>query len=347
MLKKFDVITIGGVARDVIFFTEEGRVVDNKSDLTKARLACFESGAKIIVDEANFSLGGGASNTAVAFARLGLKTGVIAKTGKDREAEKIIEEMQEEGVDTSFIDQTRLLARHGKKTVTGFSFIVGTGKDMEHTAFLYRGANDELQVNEPLLSRIKTSWIYAASLSGNNWPLILRNVGKHVYNSKHKPGTFKKAKGVKFAWNPGQVQIEAGKRRLEKFLEVTDVLILNKDEATELVMSDTRNVKSEAQLKNTEFLLRTIQGWGPEIVVITSGEKGAHVIWNQQVYFHKAKKVKTKDTTGAGDAFGAGFVAGLELFKDTKKALELGILNGARVVTEVGAQEGLMRRDDI
>lgn len=340
MLKKYDVVTIGGAARDIIFFTDEGVVRENKGDLTRARLACFESGAKIKIEEASFCLGGGACNTVVAFSRLGLAAGVIAKTGRDKEAEKVVEDLREEGVDTNLIDQD-------KKLITGFSFIVGTGKNKEHTAFLYRGANDELQVNEPLLSKIKTKWVYVTSLSGNNWPLVLRNVTKYAQNSKYKPGAFKKSKGTKLAWNPGQTQIEAGKRGLEKFLGLVDVLILNKDEAMELAMSDTKNIKSEAQMRNAEFLLRTIQGWGPEVVVITCGEKGVHVIVGQQVYFKKAKKVKTVDTTGAGDAFGASFIAGLILFKSIERAMELAVVNSASVVTRVGAQAGLLRREDI
>ena len=113
-------------------------------------------------------------------------------------------------------------------------------------------------------------------------------------------------------------------------------------------MSDTRNVKSDAQLKNTEFLLRTVQGWGPGMVVITCGEKGAYVIDNGQVYFEKVKKVKAVDTTGAGDAFGASFVAGLIFYKnDVRKALKLGMLNSASVVARVGAQAGLLTRRDL
>jgi len=338
MLKKFDVITIGGAARDIIFFTDEGRVVDNKRDITKARLACFESGAKIKIEEAFFGLGGGACNTAVAFSRLGLKSGVVAKVGKDKEAEKVFEDLRKEGVDTTLIDQD-------KKSVTGFSFIAGTkGAEKEHTAFVYRGANDELIVTEPLLSRVRTSWFYVCSLSGGNWPLILKNVCEPVRQSKHKPGSFKKSAGIRLAWNPGYTQIEAGKRGIEKYLDSCDVLILNKDEAIELALSDSKNIKSESQLKNPEFLLRIIQGWGPEMVVITCGDAGAYVIYDQQVHFRKAKKVRAADTTGAGDAFGASFVAGLSMFKnDIERALKLAVINSASVVTEVGAQKGLLR----
>jgi len=337
MTKKFDVITIGGATRDIVFKTDVGTIIDNKKDLTQAKLVCFESGAKIKIDKASFSLGGGACNTAVCLSRLGLKTGIIAKTGRDKEAEKIVEDLKEEGIDVSFID-------YDKNSVTGFSFIVvNESNQMDHTAFLFRGANDELQVNEPTLSKIKTGWVYVTSISGDNWPLVLRNVTNYVQNSKYRPGTFKKASGTKFVWNPGSVQISAGKRKLENFLNLTDILILNKDEAIELVMSDLKNVKSKAQLKNVEFLLRTIQGWGPNIVAITCGEDGAYVIKNGQVYFEKAKKVKTVDTTGAGDSFGASFIAGLILYKDIKKAMKLGMVNSASVVTAVGAQAGLLK----
>lgn len=342
MLKKFDAVTIGGAARDVILFTEEGRIIENKSEPSCARLACFESGAKIKIKKAHFGLGGGAANTAVVFSRLGLKAGVIAKIGRDKEAEKVFEDLEREGVETGFLDQDKI-------NVTGLSFILGiSGKEREHTIFAFRGANDGLQVNLPLLSKIKTKWFYICSLSGDNWPLILGNVTRVVRDSKYKPGSSKRAEGTRLAWNPGYAQIKGGKRGIEKYLDAVDVLLLNKDEAIELVISDTRNVKSEAQVKNVDFLLRTIQGWGPERVVITCGERGAYVISDQQIYFKKAKKVKTVDTTGAGDVFGASFVAGLLLFRnDISKALKLAVLNSAAVVTGMGAQAGLLRRSEI
>jgi len=60
------------------------------------------------------------------------------------------------------------------------------------------------------------------------------------------------------------------------------------------------------------------------------------------------KEKKRVDTTGVGDAFGSSFVAGLELYKgNIQKAMHLGVKNTASVVSQQGAQNGLLNKKDI
>ena len=324
----FDIITIGGATRDITFFTNQGVLIDNKKNPTQEKLLGFEYGAKIPVREAYFTLGGGACNTAVSFSKLGLKVAPVIRIGDDRNGQAILCDLKKEGIETRFV-------QIDKKLATGFSFVVATTKGREHVAFLYRGANDELRFKIKDLrfknGEINRKWLYVSSLSGKNWREILNK----LYNISN----------IQTCWNPGTTQLKAGYREIAKYLKKTDVLILNKDEATELVLSQMSNVRCQMSIKD---LLKIIHNYGPSIVIITCGVKGAYVYDGRILHYSPALKKKTVDTTGAGDAFGSSFIAGLILYKnDIRKALKLAILNSGSVVQQIGAQNGLLRKRDL
>ena len=90
---KYDIITVGGATLDVFVKTEqEIRKHLNHLDL------CYRVGEKILVKNLLLKTGGGGTNTAVAFARLGLKTGFIGVVGKDDHAKIIINEFNQRGL---------------------------------------------------------------------------------------------------------------------------------------------------------------------------------------------------------------------------------------------------------
>jgi sugar/nucleoside kinase (ribokinase family) len=137
---------------------------------------------------------------------------------------------------------------------------------------------------------------------------------------------------------------------LGKYLKKTEVLIINKDEAIELVVSSHEHRKKSAKfLNNVDNLLKEIKKMGPQIAVITNGRYGAYAYDGDKIYFQPtAKEIKRVNTTGVGDAFGSSFIAGLELFKgDIKRAMNLAARNSASVVSHIGAQTGLLRKKDI
>lgn len=75
-----------------------------------------------------------------------------------------------------------------------------------------------------------------------------------------------------------------------------------------------------------------------EIVAVTMGERGARVHGNGHVLDHRAEAVEVSDTTGAGDLYSAGFLAGLAMGYDLDRAGRLAIRCAGEVVTRVGAR---------
>jgi len=321
-MKNFDIVTVGGAMRDIFFSTKEGKVLLNQKDPLCRHMIAFELGAKVYVDKVNFESGGGANNTATGFSFLGLKTALVARVGNDREGDSLIKRAQKHGVDTSFVEID-------KKVSTGFTFILSVqGVKRAQTIFAYRGTSDILKV--PSLN-FKTKWLYVSSLSCPNWSNILDRVF-----------SFQKL-GVKLAWNPANVQLKAGAKKLSPWLKKLDVLIFNEDEACELALS-AQKIK-DLRVRN---LIKIVHQMGPKIVVITVGKKGAYAYDGHKFYFQRAWPSKVVNITGAGDSFSSGFVASLFYKpKNIRQALIWGVRNSASVIHCVGAQSGLLTKSQI
>ncbi|MCH7759269.1 carbohydrate kinase family protein [Patescibacteria group bacterium] len=145
------------------------------------------------------------------------------------------------------------------------------------------------------------------------------------------------------AWNPANVQIKAGCRKLAKCFKKTDVLIINQDEAKELVLS-VKKIKKLA----IRVLLKEIYKMGPKIVAITVGPKGAYAYDGKRVYYQKEMPAKVINATGAGDSFSAGFVSSLFYQPENiKQALRWGVANSTSVIKKLGAQKGLLTKSQI
>jgi sugar/nucleoside kinase (ribokinase family) len=325
---KYDFITIGGITEDFFIYTHEGVVINNKKDPLKQRLLGFEYGAKILVDQAENFFGGGAANAAVAFARLGFNTAALLAVGSDLRGQAALKDLKQNKVSLKSIQKI-------KNQLTGYSAVIVAG-DKEHVAFPVRGANHFLRINLKQNKELKqTDWVYLTSLSGE-WQTNLEEL-------------FKIVPQVKIAWNPGHIQLSAGLKVLKKFLALTSVLIVNVDEARELLLSDLKQTKISADdLKKTEMLAKALAQLGPEMVVVTDSSKGA-VVWadNHKHTFKPEKINNTLNTVGVGDAFGSSFIAGLKLYNNIDLALKLAGRNAARVVRSHGAQIGLLYKTQI
>jgi ribokinase len=328
MFTKYDFITIGGATQDISIITNDGVIIDNKKDLLRQKLLAFEYGAKIPVERSEQFFGGGAANAAVCLGRLGFKVGSLVAVGPDQYGSEIIANFKRNKVKTGLVQRVA-------SESTGFSFVV-SGKDNEHVVFPVRGANHHLSVNKKVGRQLaKSRWLYLTSLSGD-WHKTLAHI-------------FDYAKHAQIAWNPGQIQLEAGINVLAPYLKHTSILILNADEARQLLVSDPKNKKApKAFYQNIEKMAVALAGYGVSIVLITNGEQGAGVYNGSRFYSFKPKKInKVTNTVGVGDAFGSSFIAGLELYHDINKALQLAGNNAASVVRHHGAQPGLLFKKQI
>ncbi|MBI2547996.1 carbohydrate kinase family protein [Candidatus Woesearchaeota archaeon] len=311
----FDVITVGSNTLDV-FVNTDSELIKIYTLKTEEDLLAYPVGSKIIIKELQFFTGGGGTNTAVSFARLGLKTGYLGKIGNDTNGEQILRELKQEKI--TFLGTKGSLP-------TGYSVILDS---IEHdrTILTYRGANETLSFKECKPRNLRASWFYFCSMTGE------------AYNTLEKLARFAAKNNIPCAFNPSNFICAKGKDFLRPLYPSLYVLIMNKEEATLLVGEGT----IEKQLQLLKSLI-TPEG----VVVITDGKNGAYAYDGKDKYTIIPHGVKIKETTGAGDAFASSFVAGILKGKPIPFALQMGLANAESVIMHYGAKNKLLSWKEI
>lgn len=315
----FDVLCIGNALIDAFLTISDAnkhlRIDDKVGEL------CIKKGEKIPLDNVSFELGGNACNVSVGLKRLGFSTSLIVEFGSDAFAHKIKKELEEEGVNIS----------HALTTPTMTSFGVGINFKKERSLFVWHATRK----HDFNFDQIQTKWVYLSSI-GESWRHVYRSVPSYI-----------KSTGYKLAFNPGTRQIEAGTDIILPILSVTNILFVNKEEAIRIIYGKDR-ILSGNNREQVKKLAIKLKDMGPEIVVITDGQYGAYVLSYESEFDHQAIiSVPVIEKTGAGDSFSSAFLGAVLNGCDIKDALAWGACNSASVIGKVGAQAGLLTKEQI
>lgn len=280
---------------------------------------CFTYGRKIHVEKCDFMLGGDACNVGVGTARLGLKTCFMAEIGDDDFSSKIIRLLRLEPLDLSLLLQTKNAAS---------SFAVGINYGEDRTLFVEHVERTHVFA----IDKVQSDWVYLTSL-GREW--------KHVYNeivAKARSGLFR------LALSPGTHQLDASYEEVGNAIAACEVLVANKDEG--ILLAKYYGQKSVSDIKELCLLLSSL---GPRIISITDGENGsyAYTAKTQELYHIKRFPAQIVERTGAGDGYAAGFMAALLHEQPLSEAMRWGALNASSVITHVGSQPGLLRKEEL
>jgi ribokinase len=263
------------------------------------------------------SCGGSAANTVVGLSRLGCKVGFIGKVANDREGNIQIACFKAEGVDTSGITQT----------TNGHSGLVMGFVDRKGARALYinPGVNDLIEPREIKWEYVsQTSFLHLSSFVGE----------KSFRAQKKLVGSLPDS--VKISFDPGSIYAEKGFAAIEPIIRSSYVVMPNALEL-ELLTGEAEYSKGAAQLIEM----------GVEIVAVKLGDKGCYLTNGQEKKIIQPYKVKAVDTTGAGDAFNAGFLYGLINDKTLAECGQLGNFVASKSVTMMGARAGLPYNKDL
>ena len=271
-------------------------------------------GAKILVDALCACPGGSGINSSISLSRLGFKVGTVTKLGTDLNADSILHTLKKENV--SF------LGVKGKGN-TGFS-VVFSGLRGNRTLLSYKGNNDKLSSRDIVQSKLKTKWFYFGTMLNTSW------------KTQCTLARYAKKNGINILFNPSLYLAERGRKFLQPVLSACSLLILNKEEASAIAGS-AGNVKT---------LLKKLQRNIP-LVVITDGPHGAQAYNGMTFYSVHPKRVTVKEPTGAGDAFGSGYMAAIIKGKTLEEALTWGTVNSASVIGYTGGQRGLLKEAEL
>lgn len=315
------VICIGSASKDIFFPTDEGIVLETPEDLTAQRKVAFELGGKYRVDDRYEAVGGVAANVAQALAKLDIPAAVYSNVGEDEIGEWIVSELDRAGVSTKLLYVDPL-------SRSDLSAIIILTQSGERTIFHNRDANEKLDVVPDKLEGAE--WFFVSALNGD-WKANL-----------HKILEAAAANGTKIALNPGQHNLRDDAGAVLEAASKSELLVLNKDEALELVMKSGVEA-SDAEFNDERFLLGALHRAGAKIIGMTDGDRGAWGSDGKEVWHCPIGPVeRVVDATGAGDAFSAAFFAAFVFGKSVPDMLRYGIAESGSVVGQYGANWGLL-----
>ncbi len=323
----FDVVTFGSATRDIFVRSRALKIIECPDFATGKALA-VGAGSKVYVEDLIFSSGGGGTNAAATFSEQGFKTAFVGLVGNDLPGKEIIKEMGMLGAAIDFIKITN-------KAATPVTIILSAleesapqsfNKKGERSILVYEGASHLLKKEDVPWDKIKQAkWFYISGLSGESarvFPLIVN---------------FAKENGIKVAVNPGHDQLEKDLAILKSSLDKIDILLVNQEEASVITGID---------FKEEEEIFKKFDELVSGIAVMTKGKEGVVVSDGKNIYRAGIPDSGYADRTGAGDAFGSGFVSGIIEKNDIEYAIQLATANATSCVQQIGAKNGLLKKGE-
>ena len=298
-----DIVTFGSALVDI--FVDTGL---KELKAKKKKFIAYNVGEKFLIKETNQFTGGGGTNTAVGFSRMGLKTGIITKLGNDWAGDVVLKELKKEKI--KFLGKII----NGK---SAFSVILDS-YEHDRTILTYKSITNEITMEDFKLP--ETRYLYFSSLM------------KESHKSQEKLAALAKLKNIKTVYNPSSYQTKKGRNYFSRMLRNIDILIFNLDEA-----------KMISKKKKIKDILKDLVSLGPEIVCITDGAKSVDVFDGVHYYSAKPHKIKVKERTGAGDGFASGFISTYIKKKNIPLAIKVGIINSESIIQYKGAKNKLLK----
>ncbi len=321
MVRKYDVITVGTARLDAYM-----KIHDSQKELHKDSVhaggVCFRLGEKIVVDEYVFQMGGNAANVAVGLSRLGVKATIVAEVGDDEFSIKIRNSLAKENIE-------RLLMVEKRNAPSNLSVIINFAGD--RTIF----AEEREQEHDFHLEDVEAGWIYLTSL-GREWEKPYKTVLDFVKKQK-----------AKIAFNPGSTQLKDQGEVFEEVIRNTEALFVNKEEAERILYGHYKKTDDDSE-EYIRKLSKELQKLGPRVVVITNGKEGSSALdMDGNFYLRGLIPGEPIERTGAGDAYASGFLAAIVQGMNIPDAMGWGAVNSSSVVGHIGAEAGLLTRDEM
>lgn len=310
---KYTFVSLGDIVTDAFIKLKEGVHVENEK---AGKELCMRFGDKLEYEDVTVVPAvGNAANASVSANRLGLATALVTDIGDDDFGKEKLKALENEGVSTEFVD-----VHEGMQS--NYHYVLRFGPErtilIKHHKYPYA---------VPAFAEAP-SWIYFSS------------VGEHGIEYHHQLAQYCKENGVKLAFQPGSFQISLGAEKIKDVYEATEIFFCNKEEAQRILENTSDDIK---------VLLDSMRALGPKVVVITDGPDGAYAsdgsgYWKIPMYPDPGPPV---DRTGAGDSFSSTVTAMLAEGMPLPEALRRGPINSMSVVQYIGAQKGLLTREQL
>lgn len=298
---------------------------------------CMVFGTKIPFEFAEEVVAvGNSANAAVAAARLGLSSGLVAHVGSDENGQKCLRKLESDNVSTKFVGIHKGL-------ITNYHYVLWYGH--ERTILI---KHENFPLSLPDIGG--TKWLYLSSLSELSLPFHQELM---AYLNNHPE--------IKVVFQPGTFQIKFGTAALADIYKHSELFFCNLEEAQIILkesMGDAINGADGKPTRDIKVLLDGFRALGTKLPVITDGPQGAYTyimetdasgasseyVGHLGIYPDIAPPL---ERTGAGDAFASTFTTAIALGLSVEEALKWGSINSMNVCQHVGAQAGLLPREKI
>jgi ribokinase len=283
-------------------------------DLTARVSRLPAPGETVLGGELRTAPGGKGGNQAVAAARLGAATRMIACVGDDAYGRELVAGLKREGVDV-----TGVRAAEGP---TGVALI----------------CVDDRGQNQIVVAPAANTRLTADMIDGSRWTAGTWVVAQLEVSTDAVAGAFRQAnaRGARTILNAApamQFSVDLWK--------LTDVLVVNETEAAALAGRSLSDVPSAVAVA------RALSERGPDTVAVTLGAEGAVIVSFGEAWYIPALPVVAVDATAAGDAWVGALAASLARGADFLTAARTASVAGALTATRHGAQPALPTLDEV
>lgn len=280
-----------------------------------------------VVDWARSFPGGSAANTIYGLAKLGLSTGFCGAVGDDEEGKTLLDDFRGVGVDTS-----RIVAKPEAKTG---SVLCLSDRGGRRSLYVLPGANSLLDLDELDFGYINQAEIVHLSSFADDSQFQL-SLGLILRLDE----------SVKLSFSPGAIYAVKGIDTLTPFLSRTQLLFINRSELKQMTGKDVEGGVQKCLQAGCRIVVVTL-GKGQKIGKTTAI---SYVRDADNEYIIEPPSLNLAadvDTTGAGDAFAAGFLYGLVKGKGLAECGRLGDFVAKLCISRTGARHGLPTLDEL
>lgn len=297
-----DILCIGDITIDIFY---KGKNLPEKADQFE-----FKLGEKYIPDEFHTGLGGGAANVAVGCANLGLGSAVLGKIGDNAFKQIILQFFAKKSISSEFL-------------ITESDFFnvssIFIGQKGNRSIIHFPTPTKPFEISDTYRSHLKEfKTIYLNNLPG-------QNIGARCELLKSIRGI-----ETRLYLNLGMRDCEAGLKEATPLLDQADVLIINTSEYAALIGAKRETIQFDTD-RAKEI------GMSDKILILTDGANGSYGYFNGEVLKEPDAGAAPVDTTGAGDAYAAGFIASYQESQDVKMAMKAGTNYAGKILARIGA----------
>ncbi len=310
------ILAIGNAIIDIVCKVDDEFLT--KNNLVKGSMSLIDEATAQKLSNLKFETvtsGGSAGNTIATLAEIGVNSAFIGKVANDDFGKKFISEISRTGV--KFLNKNFSIQSSAK------SFILVT-LDAQRTMCTFLGCASEItedDIDEKFFENVEMLYLEGYLWDSPNTILALK-----------KAINLAKKNAVKIAFSLSDSFCVS--RHKDDFLSLVqndlDILFANEYEALELAS------QKEFSLKNLADFFKVKKDL---IAIVTRSEKGCAVFENNKFFESSAMEIeKLIDTTGAGDAFAAGFFYGLTNNSELKNSAEFGNILASKIIQKLGAR---------